>query len=188
MRGLDGPFLLTVGSIGDRKNQHRCIRAFERSGLARRGVRYVLCGGQEPGFEAVAELAGQTDGVVLMPYVADAELAWLYAQARGFVLASLLEGFGIPLSEAISHGVVPMVSVDSVLHEVAGDGALLVDPQSEEEIAAAMIRLVELDDAERARRLALLRAAIGRFSMATFPVAWRDALARMLAQNEAERR
>ena len=120
-----------------------------------------------------------------MPYVADAELAWLYAKARGFVLASLLEGFGIPLSEAISHGVVPLVSVDSVLHEVAGDGALLVDPRSEEEIAAAMIRLVDLSDAERAERLVLLRAAIERFSMATFRAEWRAALAGMTGRNRA---
>ena len=145
----------------------------------------MLCGGKEPGFAAVVALAGTTDGVVLMPYVSDAELAWLYGKARGFVLASLLEGFGIPLAEAISHGVVPLVSADSVLHEVAGDGALLVDPNSTEAIAAAMIRLVDLSDAERDDRLVLLRAAIERFSIEQFRADWRAALVGMSALNDA---
>ncbi|MET0251758.1 MAG: glycosyltransferase family 1 protein [Novosphingobium sp.] len=170
-------FLLTVGSIGDRKNQARCIRAFERSGLAKRGVRYVLCGSTEPGAEAVSALAARTPGVILLPYVSDAELAWLYDHAAGFVLASLLEGFGIPLAEAISHGVVPAVTRDSVLEEVAGPGALLVQPLDEDDLAAAMVRLVEMDDAERASRLTLLRDSIGRFSLGIFAQEWREALA-----------
>lgn len=106
------PYLLTTGSLGDRKNQVRSIAAFERSGLAERGVSYVLCGPNEPGHEAVVAAAARTKGVKLLSYVSDGELAWLYANASGFVLASLLEGFGIPLAEAIDHNVIPLVTAE----------------------------------------------------------------------------
>lgn len=176
LAGLDGPFLLTVGSVGQRKNQARSILAFARSGLAAQGWRYVICGGSEPGADAVAALAERTAGVRLLPYVSDGELAWLYGHARGFVLASLLEGFGMPVAEAIARGLVPLVSQRSVLHEVAGDGALLVDPHDTGAIAEGMRGLAGLDEGERGDRLAMLAVAIRRFSREAFAQGWRAAL------------
>ena len=175
--GVGGRFLLTVGSIGTRKNQLRSLRAFAASRLAARGVCYVLCGGREPGYEPVAELARATPGAVLLPYVTDRQLAWLYRAAEGFVLTSLLEGFGIPVAEAISRGLVPLVSASGVLEEVAGDQALLADPEDEPAIAEGMRRLVDMDETERQRRRLGLRAAIGRFEPAGFARDWRQALA-----------
>ena len=167
------PYLLTVGSIGARKNQLRCIAAFAASGLADRGVRYVVCGGEEPGFTEVAQLAARTPGVDLRPYVSDTELAGLYRNARGFVLASLLEGFGIPVAEAIAHGLVPAVSGGGVLDEVAGPGAVRVDPLDEAQIAAAMIRLCDMDEPERRTRRGLLATAVARFDVESFERGWR---------------
>jgi glycosyltransferase involved in cell wall biosynthesis len=175
--GLDGPFLLTVGSMGDRKNQARCIAAFARSGLAEAGISYAICGSREPGFEAVERLAKATPGVVLLSYVSDRQLNWLYGAAKGFVLASLLEGFGMPVSEAIARGQVPLVSRDSVLHEVAGDGALQIDPLSEEDIAQGMKALAGLTDDERQNRLEASRRSLDRFSLSAFQDAWRAAFA-----------
>lgn len=170
-----GRFLLTVGALGDRKNQLRCISAFERSGLAAHGVQYVLCGAREPGYDEVAALAAATPGVVQLSYVSDGQLAWLYGAASGFVLASLLEGFGMPVSEAIARGQVPLVSRDSVLHEVAGDGALTVDPIDAGEIARGMILLAGMTDAEREARMRELRAAISRFELGGIRRQWLDA-------------
>lgn len=175
-------FLLTVGSIGARKNQRRCIDAFRRSGLAGQGVRYVLCGAREPGWEAVKMAASSTAGVVILPYVSDEQLGWLYRHAGGFVLASLLEGFGIPVAEAIARGLVPLVTCDSVLHEVAGNGALLADAEDEGEIAEGMALLASMSDAERGRRMALLQAAIKRFSPDLFARDWALALAVIAAE------
>jgi glycosyltransferase involved in cell wall biosynthesis len=169
---VTGPFLLTVGSIGSRKNQARCIAAFRRSGLAHRGTQYVVCGAGEPGFETVTHAARRTPGVVLLPYVSDSELAWLYRNADGFVLASLLEGFGIPLAEAIANALVPIVSKESVLDEVAGPGALTVDPLDEHDIACAMTALAEMDVAERKSRLVLLEESISRFDSEAFRQGW----------------
>lgn len=174
--GIGGPFLLTVGSIGRRKNQLAIIGAFARSGLAERGVSYVLCGAREPGADEIEALARQTPGVTVLPYVTDAELAWLYAHAAGFVLMSRLEGFGIPVAEAIASGLVPLVTRGSVLEEVAGPAAIPADPLDEAEVAEGLRRLVAMDDGERRQRLAQLAAWIARFSEAQFRDGWRAVL------------
>ncbi len=178
VEGLTAPFLLTVGSIGRRKNQAATIRAFARSGLAAQGVQYVLCGSREPGAEEVAELAETTEGVRLLSYVTDAQLAWLYKAAAGFVLVSRLEGFGVPVAEAIAAGLVPLVARDSVLEEVAGAGALRADPLNEADIAEGLRKLVSLDPEERATREADLARSIERFTPAAFRDGWRAALTR----------
>lgn len=173
-------FLLCVGSVGERKNQLRCIQAYTRSGLHDRGVALVLCGGREPGYEDVATLAPQVPGVLLLSYVTDAQLSWLYGHALGFVLVSLLEGFGMPVAEAIARGLVPLVSADSVLEEVAGEGALLADPESVGAIADGMVTLAELDAGERERRLVLLRESVDRFRPPIIAEHWRRAVADIL--------
>jgi glycosyltransferase involved in cell wall biosynthesis len=176
----DWPFLLTVGSIGSRKNQLSCIRAFARSGLAERGFRYVLCGAREPGFEEVLKAAEAVPGVRLLPYVRDAELAWLYGNTRGFILASRLEGFGMPVAEAIAYGLVPAVTKDSVLDEVAGEGALSLDADDEGSIAEAMLRLADMPDAERRDRQGALKRSIARFTLERFVREWRAQLCDLL--------
>jgi glycosyltransferase involved in cell wall biosynthesis len=107
LRPLDGipkKFFLTVGAVGQRKNQLRAIRAFDATALAKAGYAYVICGGlHEAGADLVVEQARRTPNVILPGYVNDAELRWLYKNATGFVLPSLLEGFGLPAAEAIHH-------------------------------------------------------------------------------------
>lgn len=181
-------FILTTGSLGDRKNQSRAIQAFAKTDLAARGVQYVLCGAKEPGADAVAEIAARTSGVILLSYVSDEELAWLYGHASGFVLPSLLEGFGIPLAEAIEHGAVPLISADSVLEEVAGEGALTCDPLSIPSIADGMTRLIDMTSEERETRLTSLHAAIARFTIEKFRNDWRQALVEMTVQAQPKHR
>ena len=174
-------FLLTVGSVGSRKNQLRSIAAFAQSKLADEGYSYVICGGPEPGFAAVAEAAGKTAAVILPGYVNDNQLRWLYAHASGFVLPSLLEGFGLPAAEAISRGLVPLLSRGGALHEVAGDSALLVDPLNMDAIADGMRRLAAMGQVERQARLSALRKNIARFSRNSAAAAWRSTLQQALA-------
>lgn len=173
-------FLLTVGAIGTRKNQLASIRAFAESGLAAKGIEYVMCGSREPGYAAVAELASKTSGVRMLSFVSDAELRWLYANASGFVLASLLEGFGMPVAEAMAFGLVPIVSGDSVLEEVVGDAGLIVAPEQTGQIAAAMHRALLMDDAERRERERQMQVQLAQFQHDSFRSAWTDLLARPL--------
>ncbi|EKE43134.1 group 1 glycosyl transferase [Oceaniovalibus guishaninsula JLT2003] len=175
-RGVGRPFLLTVGSIGARKNQAATIRAYAASGLAGRGVGYVLCGSREPGCEDVAKAAAATPGVVLLDHVSDEVLAWLYDNAAGFVLVSRLEGFGMPVAEAIARDLVPLISAGGVLEEVAGPAALTADPGDEAGIARQMSALAAMTAAEKARRRSDLSQAITRFTPERFRDAWRRVL------------
>ena len=64
------------------------------------------------------------------------------AGASAFVYPSLYEGFGLPVAQAMAAGIAVITSNTSCLPEVAGEGALLVDPRSAEEIGAAMEKLL----------------------------------------------
>ncbi|WP_082010264.1 glycosyltransferase family 4 protein [Novosphingobium malaysiense] len=173
---VETPFLLTVGSIGARKNQAAAIRAFARSNLGSRGFSYVLCGQLEPGSEQVNDLARETEGVVVLPYVSDDNIRWLYANAKAFVLPSLLEGFGMPVAEAISAGLLPVVSQGTVLEEVAGEGCLPVDPTSVEHICQAMNEAVTMAEGERAARVRQMQSHVSAYSEEAFHRNWRHLL------------
>jgi len=170
------PFLLTVGAVGTRKNQLGAARAFEKLGLARAGVQYVICGGPEPGAEEVFAAVSAQPGVVVTGYVGEAQLRWLYANAAGFVLPSLLEGFGIPVAEAVAHGLVPLVSNKGALAEVAGPAAILVDPVDESDLCRGLRELLALSQGEVDLRLDELRRNIERFTPARAKALWNETL------------
>lgn len=174
--GIKAPFLLTVGSVGARKNQLRALDAFEESGLVERGFNYVMCGGPEPGFEQVRSRVKGLGWAHLTGYVTEAQLRWLYSQAHGFVLPSLLEGFGIPAAEAVFRGLVPLVSRGGALHEVVGDSAILVDAQCVSSIASGMNRLASLSQDEKDLRLSDLRRQVSRFTPEQARRGWQEAI------------
>jgi glycosyltransferase involved in cell wall biosynthesis len=184
--GVSQPFLLMVGSVGARKNQLRVVRAFERAGLAERGFQLVICGGWEPGYEAVAAAAAGVAGVRLIGYAQDPVLNWLYANAVGFVLPSLLEGFGIPVAEAICKGLVPLIARDTVLEEVAGTGAIAVDALDELEIAAGLKTLAHMSAEEKQRRVASMSRSLPRFSREGFRSGWAHAFEDVLGARSAK--
>ena len=86
--------------------------------------------------------------------LSESSLAGLYALSSAFVLPSLVEGFGLPVLEAMLRDVPVACSNSSSLPEVAGDAALLFDPRDESAIAGAITRLLrdgELADGLRER-------------------------------------
>jgi alpha-1,3-rhamnosyl/mannosyltransferase len=97
-------------------------------------------------------------------YVADAELAELYAAARVFAYPSLYEGFGIPPLEAMACGTPVVASTAGALPEVLGDAALLVDATDEAALAEALQAAAE--DQGLLRRRGLERAARYRWDLA----------------------
>lgn len=90
----------------------------------------------------MARLASQPQGVRYLGYVPEDELPGLTAGATAFVYPSLYEGFGFPVAQAMAAGVPVITSNTSCLPEVAGEGALLVDPRSPREIQAALEKLL----------------------------------------------
>jgi glycosyltransferase involved in cell wall biosynthesis len=88
------------------------------------------------------------------------EVEGLWRLSAGFVFPSLYEGFGLPVLEAMSRGVVVACSNTSSLPEVAGDGALLFDPTDPRAIAAAVTTLLAGGPAiERLRAAGFARVA-----------------------------
>ncbi len=130
--GLDGPFVLSVGSLEPGKNRGRLIRALRE--LRREGVTAPLAVvGQkawkyEDDFALVEEL-GMGDTVRFLDYVPSTDLPALYNAATVFAFPSLYEGFGLPVMEAMACGLPVLTSNISATAEVAGDAAVLVDPR-----------------------------------------------------------
>ena len=78
-------------------------------------------------------------------FVSDADLGQLYSAARCFIFPSLMEGFGIPVLEAQTHGCPAVLSDIPVFHEVAGSGAVFFDARNPQSLAEAVVRACEPD-------------------------------------------
>jgi glycosyltransferase involved in cell wall biosynthesis len=113
-----------------------------------------------------AELRRRADWVGVQaafpPWLPSADLEGLYALAAAFVFPSLAEGFGLPVLEAMARGVPVACSNRSSLPEVAGDAALLFNPEDPQAIADAVERLLS-DPVEAGRLRAAGIARIQRF-------------------------
>lgn len=141
--GLERPYILSVGTIEPRKNVDRLLDAYQ-SVCPRVREEYELVIGGALGWcsEATAKrLCAETRGIRYLGYVPESDLPGLTAGAAMFLFPSLYEGFGLPLAQAMACGVPSITSRNSSLGEVAGDGAILVEPTSTEEIASAIERL-----------------------------------------------
>jgi glycosyltransferase involved in cell wall biosynthesis len=149
----DRRVVLSVSAKRPHKNVARLLGALARIPGERRPI--LVNPGYPTEYErelrARAIELGLAADVRLLGWVSAADLEGLYALADAFVFPSLYEGFGLPVLEAMARGVPVACSDRSSLPEVAGDAALLFDPESEEAIAAATERL--LTDAAEARRL-----------------------------------
>lgn len=169
-RSLPDRFLLFVGTLEPRKNLDGLVRAYARwcanapDGVA--DVKLVIAGGKgwfyESIFAWVRSLGLEAD--VLFPgFVPAAELPDWYRAALAFVYPSHLEGFGLPVLEAMACGCPAVISTAPSLLEVAGDAALAVPPADEDALEHALHLVIEQESlrAELARR-GLARAA--RFS------------------------
>jgi glycosyltransferase involved in cell wall biosynthesis len=141
----DGGYFLFVGTLEPRKNLPRLLRAYQAyRSRATQPLRLVIAGGEGWGsvdLRALVAVCGLQAWVDFRGKVSDDELAALYRSARALLMPSLYEGFGLPVVEALSLGTPVLVSRESAMSEVCGDAGLVVDPESEAEICAAMLRL-----------------------------------------------
>lgn len=119
----DGPFLLFMGVVDPRKNVHTLLPLLE----AFPEYKLVLAGEPKADYAAdllaSARLMGVADRLILPGSVDENTKWWLYAHCEAFLFPSLLEGFGLPVVEAMALGK-PVFSSDKMsLPEVAGPDA-----------------------------------------------------------------
>lgn len=151
----DRRYILCVGTLEPRKNHRRLVEAFGRLPERHSDIQLVLAGGRgwhaDPILEAV-DASPARERIRVTGRVSAPELHSLYVGAMIFAYPSLYEGFGLPLLEAMAAGVPVLTADRSSLPEVAGDAAVLVDPDSSEAIARGLLDL--LDRPERRQELA----------------------------------
>ena len=152
----EGPVILTVSAKKVNKNLLRLTEAMAPVVQRWPDAVCVMPGNPTPYEQQLRTRAGElglAGSVVFPEYVSEADLEGLYALASCFVFASINEGFGIPILEAMRRGVPVACSRASSLPEVAGDAARYFDPLSVQDIAAAITELI--GDRDLAARLAM---------------------------------
>lgn len=147
--------ILYVGRFDPYKNAVGLIEAFANVWLRDPHIRLEVIGSPDPRYPeapARAKALGVDAAIAWRGYLDDRALREAYQQADLFVLPSRYEGFGLPVLEAMACGTPVICSRVSSLPEVAGDAAILIDPDHTKEVADAMWRVLH-DDAF-AKRLA----------------------------------
>lgn len=151
-------YALFVGSIDPRKNLGRLIAAWKSlAGFPE--VALVIVGARSEVFQRV-DLDLSARGVRYLGYVPEQDLPGLYSGALFLIMPSLLEGFGLPVIEAMACGTPVIAATSGALPEVTGGAALQIDPYSIGSIKEAMG--VMLDDPSLRARLSSLGLARAR--------------------------
>jgi glycosyltransferase involved in cell wall biosynthesis len=151
----ESSYVLCVGAADWRKNHESVLHGLGRARARAPEAEIVLCwaarldSSTQSDLRRAARAHGVADALRLIGYVDDEELAALYRGASAQLFPSRAEGFGYPVIEAMSAGCPVITSDRSSLVEVAGDAAILVDPEDSEAIEKAILRLVEDDDERR---------------------------------------
>ena len=143
----DKNYFIYVGSIHPRKNVKNLLLAFEKFKAETNSDYQLLIVGRKAWHfneveDAHARMKFKSE-VKFLGHVSPAELGEIVASAFAMVYVSLFEGFGIPIVEAMSCHVPVITSNITSMPEAAGDAALLVNPNSVDEISLAMKNLFE---------------------------------------------
>jgi len=138
-------FLFFLGNTDPKKNAARTLKAYSLYLQASGAKRPLLIADLK---EEYIDVLLQQEGITGIKkhlyypgYISNKDLATLYNAAFAFLYPSLRESFGIPMLEAMACGTPIVTSNVSAMPEVAGKGAILVNPQEPQEIADALLRL-----------------------------------------------
>jgi glycosyltransferase involved in cell wall biosynthesis len=164
-RGLDGPFVLWVGTVEPRKNLPALAEAMQLIP----DVPLVVVGPTGWRADREAVLAQLGDRVHLVGPVGETDKQAWYAAADVFCYPSLLEGFGLPVAEAMARGTPVVTAAGTATEEVAAGAALVVDPTDPAALAEAIASLL----ADQRLSARLVEAGRRRAAELTWPAAAR---------------
>lgn len=156
--GIPGPFILAVGTIEPRKNLPTLLNAWSRIHPDLPDWRLVVAGPRGWGPDLP-----ETEGVILLGYVAEETLPGLMGAAEIFCYPSVYEGFGLPPLEAMATGTACVVGRYSAAPEVLGEGAVLVEP-GDDDAFARELALLASDQSARTSLALTGRAHAGGFT------------------------
>jgi glycosyltransferase involved in cell wall biosynthesis len=149
--GLEGPFLLFVGTAKPNKNIGRLLDAFAQLRTRHPNAQLVIAGFVLPFWDETKRILKGEPGVKWFQYVPDEHLPILYSACTALVSPSLNEGFGLPLLEAMACGAPVLAGNTGAQPEVVGDAGILVNPYDTDAIVRALFALWE--DASLRRQL-----------------------------------
>jgi len=157
--GLADRYLLFVGTIQPRKNLVRLIEAFSKTvrtdPAVFSGLQLVIAGKKGWLYEEIFKAPkkfGVSKRVKFIGRVADPDLPAVYSMAKAFVWPSLMEGFGLPVLEAMAMGLPVITSNRGALKEVVGKAALQIDPEDVPGLAEAMRLVLESSELRQGLR------------------------------------
>jgi|YNPMSStandDraft_1061717.scaffolds.fasta_scaffold00348_12 glycosyltransferase involved in cell wall biosynthesis len=147
---IDYDYILYVGNMGPHKNITNLVKAYNII-KNKFKVKLILCGKTSYAENVLKEIEDLNLGsyVKILNFVPIRHLPYLYNGASLFVYPSKYEGFGLPVLEAMKCRVPVVTSNVSSLPEVGGDAALYVDPYDIENIANAILKVLQSDELKR---------------------------------------
>lgn len=162
-------FILFIGSLNPRKNLQGLLEGFAEYGRdsADHQTSLVIIGAEKPIFKAQSAPTSDTDaGVIFLGYVTEAEKWSLLEGARILILPSFLEGFGLPIVEAMRMGT-PVIASDIPVHRELFEGAVMfIDPRKPQQMALAITKLIE-DDVQRTKLIERGKICAQKFTWST---------------------
>lgn len=141
----DKRYLFFVGNAFPYKNLGRIVDAYAELKKTYPDLQLVFAGKKDYFYEQIEKSVNERNikDVHILGYISDGEKRWVMQNALSYVVASLSEGFHIPLLEA-QYENCPVISSDATcLPEVAGDGAIYFDPYKTEGLVKAVTKLIE---------------------------------------------
>ncbi len=164
---LQGRYLVFIGSSRPRKNLSTIVDAFDKIINAyNNNITLVIIGdlGRDQQLEKKLTILVESGTVRALGYVNQEDKVALLKGSIGLCFASKYEGFGLPLLEAQSLGVPVITGNKSAMPEVAGDAAIFVDPESVDDIANGMLKLINIKEKQRLDYRIKANKNINRFS------------------------
>ena len=137
-----GKYFLYVGNAYPHKNLERLIKAFNDFSKENKDTKLILVGNKDYFYQKL-EAKFKSDKIIYFGKASDEDLASLYNNAIAFVLPSLMEGFGLPVLEAMANKCPVVCSDIPSLKEIAGDSAIYFNPQDVDDITRNLKFIVQ---------------------------------------------